>query len=68
MREQKAEEVPVVVEADALVDPYTVVVELLNAGLANGAVLRPRWLLKSARATILFSLKDHFIKFEAFKS
>ena len=41
MAAHEEKKVPVVVEADTVVDPHTVVVKLLNANVAHAAVLRP---------------------------
>mmetsp|Transcript_5764 Transcript_5764/g.16392 ORF Transcript_5764/g.16392 Transcript_5764/m.16392 type:complete len:257 (-) Transcript_5764:164-934(-) len=51
--EEEEAEVPVVVEADAVVDPGAVVVHLEHAPLADAAVVRPGWLQPPALPALL---------------
>ena len=51
MEEEECQEVPIVVESYAAVDPDAVVVKLLDASPAHAAVLRAGWLVEVTGAT-----------------
>lgn len=61
VEEEERDEVPVVVQSDALINPHTVVVALLDTVTAHRAVLRPWWLLDVACRALLTLLKDYAI-------
>ena len=64
MEIQEHQEVPVVVESNALVDPYAVVIELLYTGLAHAAVFRSSWLVDLACLTFVLLFKHDAIILE----
>lgn len=67
MQKQKGQEVLVVPEADALIDPYAVVVEFLDTHVARGAVLAPSWLLKFARFAFAVGCEEELVERKPFK-
>lgn len=48
-------------EANAVVEPDAVVVELLNAHVAHGTVLRTRWFINLASSALVLLVKYNFI-------
>ena len=65
MQENEAEEILVIVQSNALVNPNTMMVKLLHAKAAHGAMLRPSWFLDLASAALDSFLKDYTIKFKS---
>ena len=65
MQENETEEILVIVQSNALVNPNTMMVKLLHAKAAHGAMLRPSWFLDLASAALDSFLKDYTIKFKS---
>ena len=65
MQENEAEEILVIVQSNALVNPNTMMVKLLHAKAAHGAMLRPSWFLDLASAALDSFLKDNTIEFKS---
>lgn len=53
MHEHECDEPSIVLEAYAIIEPYAVMVELLNTDVAEGAVLGPGWLAELASLTFV---------------
>ena len=67
MQEYKAEEILVIVQPDTLIDPNTVMVELLHAVATHGAVLRPRWFLNQACSALDPFFENDTVELKAFE-
>ena len=58
MHKDERQEPPVVVDTDAVVNPYAMVIEFLDTNVTNFAMLRPRGFLEFASfAVILFFIQ-----------
>ena len=68
MQEEKAQEVSIVIEADTLIDPDTMVIELLHAMIADGAMLGASWFLMHAGPTFHFGLEQDAVKLKSIQS
>ena len=68
VEEKEENEVLVIVEADAIVDPDAVMVELFDAYIAERAMFRTRWLWHIASVTPSFLVKQELIIIVAFDS
>ena len=67
MQEYKAEEILVIVKTDALIDPYTVMIEFLHAMPTHRTMLRPCRFLNQACSALYAFFENDTIEFEAFE-
>jgi hypothetical protein len=65
VQDQEAQEMLVVFQANTLVDPHAMVVHLLDAHVAETAVLGTGWLLELAGLAVFLCKIHNVLKFEA---